>query len=107
MARRQQTSSSQAELFLNVVLVDESGNSFTIGGKALPTTDYPKGGNLPNRVVNKIWRTAETLPSGKFEFPSHGSFMDFLNAIGLRIELQIRRPDDSSSEVADTDDISF
>lgn len=109
MARKSNSSSTAAAVaFLNITLRDErSGETFTLGGKALPSADLPRGQSLPCRVIRKLWQTAESLPSGEFPFPSHGTFENFLHAMGLSISLSVRRLDDEAVAEAESDDISF
>ena len=108
MARRAvRSESSVATAFLNIVLKDQDGNEFTLGGKALPSGDSVKGQTLPCRVVRKLWATAENLPTGEFPFQTHGSFQNFLSSFGLEVVLKVRRTDDETTDATEADDISF
>lgn len=106
MARRIATE-TKASAFLNITLKDAEGNVFTLGGKALPCEDLPRGNALPNKVVRKIWTTASEMQTGTFDFPTHGSFENFLRATGLSIELTVRRTDDVATSDDGGDDIEF
>ena len=109
MARRitSSTSNTQAECFLNIVLRDGDGNEFTLGGKALPSSETPRGSTLPCRIVRKLWDSAQNMNTGEFPFPTHGSFQQFLASMGVELILKVRRTDDVATSDDGGDDIAF